>query len=78
MDNVFACQTPLHLYNVLSWNIGCCRQVCVKENSSLQKDSNITMEIPPHTVLAYDIIELVVKSTGKYCEYLVAEELSLF
>ena len=36
------------------------------------------MEIPPHTVLAYDIIELVVKSTGKYCEYLVAEELSLF
>ncbi|XP_046887429.1 gasdermin Eb [Hypomesus transpacificus] len=41
-------------------------KVCVKENSSLQKDSNITMEIPPHTVLAYDIIELVVKSTGKY------------
>ncbi|XP_067093692.1 gasdermin Eb isoform X2 [Osmerus mordax] len=41
-------------------------KVSVKENSSLQKDSNITMEIPPHTVLAYGIIELVVKSTGKY------------
>lgn len=41
-------------------------KVSVKQNSSLQKDSNITLEIPPHTVLAYGIIELVVKSSGKY------------
>ncbi|XP_030012894.1 gasdermin Eb [Sphaeramia orbicularis] len=38
----------------------------LKENSSLGKDSNVTMEIPPHTTIAYTVIELEVKHDGRY------------
>ncbi|XP_076009898.1 gasdermin-E-like [Genypterus blacodes] len=38
----------------------------LKENGSLSKDSNVTMEIPPHTTIAYGLIELEVKRNGHY------------
>lgn len=43
-------------------------QVSLKENGSLSKDSNVTMEIPTHTTLAYALIELEVKHDGRYGE----------
>ncbi|KAF7669433.1 hypothetical protein LDENG_00186450 [Lucifuga dentata] len=41
-------------------------KVSLKENGSLNKDSNITMEIPSHTTIAYGLIELEVKFNGHY------------
>uniref|UniRef100_A0A8C9WDY3 Gasdermin E n=1 Tax=Scleropages formosus TaxID=113540 RepID=A0A8C9WDY3_SCLFO len=41
-------------------------QVSVRENGNMEKDSNVSMEIPPHTVIAYSIIELEVKRGGQY------------
>lgn len=41
-------------------------KVSLKENTSLGKDSNVTMEIPPHTTLAYALIELEVKHDGHF------------
>ncbi|XP_020793187.2 gasdermin Eb [Boleophthalmus pectinirostris] len=41
-------------------------KVSLKENASLSKDSNVTMEIPPHTTLAYALIELEVKHDGHF------------
>ncbi|KAM8825812.1 gasdermin-E-like isoform 2-T2 [Synchiropus picturatus] len=38
----------------------------LKENGYVSKDSNVTMEIPPHTTLAYGLIELEVKHDGRY------------
>ncbi|XP_078143372.1 gasdermin Eb isoform X3 [Centroberyx gerrardi] len=41
-------------------------KVTLKENGSLSKDSNVTMEIPSHTTIAYALIELEVKLNGHY------------
>ncbi|XP_041648389.1 gasdermin-E-like [Cheilinus undulatus] len=41
-------------------------KVSLKENGSLNKDSNITMEIPVHTTLAYALIELEIKHDGRF------------
>ncbi|KAM9852688.1 gasdermin Eb [Aulostomus maculatus] len=41
-------------------------KISLKENGSLSKDSNVTMEIPTHTTLAYALIELEVKHDGRY------------
>uniref|UniRef100_A0A7N8YF63 Gasdermin Eb n=1 Tax=Mastacembelus armatus TaxID=205130 RepID=A0A7N8YF63_9TELE len=38
------------------------------ENGSLSKDSNVTMEIPTHTTIAYALIELEIKHDGRYGE----------
>uniref|UniRef100_W5N141 Gasdermin pore forming domain-containing protein n=1 Tax=Lepisosteus oculatus TaxID=7918 RepID=W5N141_LEPOC len=46
-------------------------QVSVNENGSLQLDSNVILEIPPKTTLAYSIIELDVKLNGEYGEQAV-------
>ena len=45
-------------------------QVSLKENGSLSKDSNVTMEIPIHSTLAYALIELEIKHDGRYGEKL--------
>ncbi|XP_018544241.1 gasdermin Eb [Lates calcarifer] len=39
-------------------------KVSLKENGSLSKDSNVTMEIPTHTTIAYALIELEIKHDG--------------
>nr|XP_046255578.1 gasdermin Eb [Scatophagus argus]XP_046255579.1 gasdermin Eb [Scatophagus argus] len=41
-------------------------KVSLKENGSLSKDSNVTMEIPIHTTIAYSLIELEIKHNGRY------------
>ncbi|XP_069552246.1 gasdermin Eb [Brachyistius frenatus] len=41
-------------------------KLSLKENGSLSKDSNITMEIPVHTTIAFGVIELEIKHNGHY------------
>ncbi|XP_035650728.2 gasdermin-E-like isoform X4 [Oncorhynchus keta] len=41
-------------------------KVCVQENSSIEMDSDISLEIPPLTVIAYSLIELEVRKDGHY------------
>ncbi|KAM9353632.1 gasdermin Eb [Symphorus nematophorus] len=41
-------------------------KVSLKENASLSNDSNVTMEIPVHTTIAYALIELEIKHDGHY------------
>lgn len=41
-------------------------KVSLKENGSLSKDSNISMEIPVRTVIAYALIELEIKHDGHF------------
>ncbi|KAL6457394.1 hypothetical protein MHYP_G00343570 [Metynnis hypsauchen] len=41
-------------------------EVCLKESSSLQYDTSVAIEIPPQTVLAYNVISLDIKSDGYY------------
>nr|XP_014041864.1 unnamed protein product [Salmo salar] len=53
-------------------------QVSVKENSSLHKDSNVSLEIPAHTVIAYCIIELEIKLNGHYELCLMSDTLGGF
>ncbi|XP_055770752.1 gasdermin-E-like [Salvelinus fontinalis] len=53
-------------------------QVSVKENSSLHKDSNVSLEIPAHTVIAYSIIELQIKLNGHYELCLMSDTLGGF
>uniref|UniRef100_A0A3Q2Z198 Gasdermin Eb n=1 Tax=Hippocampus comes TaxID=109280 RepID=A0A3Q2Z198_HIPCM len=43
-------------------------KVLLKDNASLGKDSNVAMEIPTNTTLAYALIDLVVKHDGRYGE----------
>ncbi|XP_008430744.1 gasdermin Eb isoform X2 [Poecilia reticulata] len=40
--------------------------ILLTENGKLSKDSNVTMEIPPHTTIAYGIIELEIKNDGQF------------
>nr|XP_043889852.1 gasdermin Eb isoform X1 [Solea senegalensis] len=42
------------------------KQVSLKENESLSKDTNVTMEIPTNTTIAYALIELEIKHDGCY------------
>uniref|UniRef100_A0A8C7M5D7 Gasdermin Eb n=2 Tax=Oncorhynchus mykiss TaxID=8022 RepID=A0A8C7M5D7_ONCMY len=53
-------------------------QASVKENSSLHKDSNVSLEIPAHTVIAYGIIELEIKLNGHYELCLMSDTLGGF
>ncbi|XP_028847771.1 gasdermin-E [Denticeps clupeoides] len=41
-------------------------QVSVSESTSVQLDSDVSMEIPPNTVLAYSVIDLLIKENGNY------------
>ncbi|XP_076157046.1 gasdermin-E [Alosa pseudoharengus] len=41
-------------------------KVSVNEDSTLQMDSEVSMEIPSHTVLAYSVTELRIKRSGQY------------
>ncbi|XP_036809229.1 gasdermin-E-like isoform X2 [Oncorhynchus mykiss] len=41
-------------------------KVCVQENSGIEMDSDVSLEIPPLTVIAYSLIELEVRKDGHY------------
>lgn len=43
-------------------------QFSLKENSSLGKDSNVTLEIPVGTTLAYVLTELEIQHDGHFGE----------
>lgn len=61
---------------------GCCRgvfsclnsescstlQVFLKDNASLLKDCNVTMEIPAHTTIAFALTELEIRHDGHFGE----------
>ncbi|KAJ7991540.1 hypothetical protein DPEC_G00284940 [Dallia pectoralis] len=41
-------------------------QVSVQENGSKDMDSDVSLEIPPNTVIAYSLMELDIKRNGEY------------
>ncbi|XP_054903992.1 gasdermin Eb [Poeciliopsis prolifica] len=41
-------------------------KILLTENGKLSKDSNVTLEIPPQTTMAYGIIELEIKNDGHF------------
>ncbi|KAI1886153.1 hypothetical protein AGOR_G00211070 [Albula goreensis] len=41
-------------------------KVSVNENGDLHQDSNVSLEIPPQTVIAYSLIELEIRRNGQY------------
>ncbi|CAK6949699.1 gasdermin-E-like [Scomber scombrus] len=45
---------------------GSVTQVCVKESNDIVVDSDVSLEIPPGTVIAYSILELEIKKNGDY------------
>ncbi|XP_029590575.1 gasdermin-E isoform X2 [Salmo trutta] len=56
------CQRVLGLLG----NLGAHAHVIKCENGSIEKDSDISLEIPPLTVIAYSLIELEVRKDGHY------------
>ncbi|XP_040899958.1 gasdermin Eb isoform X2 [Toxotes jaculatrix] len=53
-------------------------KVSLKENGSLSTDSNVTVEIPTHTTIAYGLIELEVKHDGSYKLCLMSDTMGGF
>lgn len=43
-------------------------QVLVKESNDIRMDSDVSLEIPSGTVIAYSILELEIKKNGHYGE----------
>lgn len=43
-------------------------QVCVKDDNNIEMDSDVSLEIPSGTVIAYSILELEIKKDGHYGE----------
>lgn len=41
-------------------------QVSVSENGNVMKDSNVILEIPAPTAIAYSVIELYIKRDGQF------------
>uniref|UniRef100_UPI003AACF34D gasdermin-E-like n=1 Tax=Centroberyx gerrardi TaxID=166262 RepID=UPI003AACF34D len=41
-------------------------EVCVKDSNNIQADSDVSLEIPPGTVIAYSLLELEIKKDGHY------------
>ncbi|XP_051992287.1 gasdermin-E-like [Xyrauchen texanus] len=44
----------------------CCAEIFMKETGKLQYDSEIAIEIPPDTVMAYSVIEMNISSDGYF------------
>lgn len=42
----------------------------MKENTNFEADSDVSLEIPPGTVIAYSIRELNIRKNGEYGEHL--------
>ncbi|XP_056154650.1 gasdermin-E-like isoform X2 [Lampris incognitus] len=41
-------------------------EVCVKDNNTIERDSDVSLEIPRGTVIAYSVLELEIKKDGQY------------
>lgn len=46
--------------------LGSSVKVCVKDNNNIEADSDVSLEIPPGTVIAYSIREMEIKKDGHY------------
>ncbi|XP_071357044.1 gasdermin-E-like [Trachinotus anak] len=46
--------------------LGSSVKVCVKESNNIETDSDVSLEIPSDTVIAYSILELEIKKNGQY------------
>lgn len=55
-------------------------QISLKDNASLRKDSDVTMEIPVHTTIAFALTELEIERDGRYGEksFIYNELVSVF
>lgn len=45
-------------------------QVCVKDSTNIEVDSDVSLEIPPGTVIAYSVLELEIRKNGQYGEHI--------
>ncbi|XP_034560894.1 gasdermin-E-like [Notolabrus celidotus] len=46
--------------------LGSSLQVCVKDSNKMEADSDVSLEIPSGTVIAYSVLELEIKKDGRY------------
>lgn len=46
-------------------------QVCVKDSNNIEMDTDVSLEIPSGTVIAYSVLELEIKRNGQYGECVV-------
>uniref|UniRef100_A0A3B4WVX2 Gasdermin pore forming domain-containing protein n=1 Tax=Seriola lalandi dorsalis TaxID=1841481 RepID=A0A3B4WVX2_SERLL len=46
--------------------LGSSVKVCVKDTNNIEMDSDVSLEIPSDTVIAYSILELEIKKNGHY------------
>ncbi|XP_070841225.1 gasdermin-E-like [Chaetodon trifascialis] len=46
--------------------LGSSVKVCVKDSNNIEADSDVSLEIPAGTVIAYSILELEIKKSGHY------------
>lgn len=42
----------------------------MKESTNIEADSDVSLEIPPETVIAYSIRELKIRKDGQYGEHI--------
>lgn len=42
----------------------------MKDSTNIEADSDVSLEIPPGTVIAYSIRELTIKKNGQYGEHI--------
>lgn len=40
----------------------------VQDSNNIEVDSDVSLEIPSHTVIAYSVLELEIKKDGRYSE----------
>lgn len=43
-----------------------CSQACVKDSNNIKAHSDVSLEIPSGTVIAYSVLELEIKQDGHY------------
>uniref|UniRef100_UPI0037E7F183 gasdermin-E-like n=1 Tax=Semicossyphus pulcher TaxID=241346 RepID=UPI0037E7F183 len=46
--------------------LGSSFQLCVKDSNNIEADSDVSLEIPSGTVIAYSVLELEIKKNGQY------------
>ncbi|XP_029701077.1 gasdermin-E-like [Takifugu rubripes] len=57
--------TVLGMLGLMSM-LGSSVKVCVKDSANIEADSDISLEIPPGTVIAYSVLELEIRENGEY------------
>lgn len=50
----------------------------MKDHTNIEVDSDVSLEIPPGTVIAYSVLELVITKNGQYGEHIDVVETEFF